>query len=75
MNRAALEHILLAAAAIADERDSVVIGSQALLGQFPHAPDALLVSKDQDFLRVLPRERMVDPALPSSCSSSRPIGQ
>ena len=43
MNRAALEHILRAAAAIADERDFVVIGSQALLGQFPHAAEALLV--------------------------------
>jgi hypothetical protein len=44
MNRAALKHILRAAAAIADERDFVVIGSQAVLGQFPHAPDGLLVS-------------------------------
>jgi hypothetical protein len=36
--------ILRAAAAIADKRDFVVIGSRAVLGQFPHAPDALLVS-------------------------------
>jgi hypothetical protein len=40
MTRAALEHILRAAAAIANERDLVVIGSQAILGQFPDAPAA-----------------------------------
>jgi hypothetical protein len=53
MNRAALEHILRAAAAIADERDFVVIGSQAILGQFPDAPDALLVSIEAD---IYPRQ-------------------
>jgi len=53
MNRAALEHILRAAAAIADERDFVVIGSQSVLGQFPEAPDALLVSVEAD---IYPRE-------------------
>ena len=53
MKRAALEHILRAAAAIADERDFVVIGSQSVLGQFPEAPDALLVSVDAD---IYPRE-------------------
>ena len=53
MNRTALEHILRAAAAIADERDFVVIGSQAILGQFPHAPDALLVSIEAD---IYPRQ-------------------
>ena len=44
MNRAALEHILRAAAAVANEHEIVVIGSQAVLGQFPNAPEALLVS-------------------------------
>ena len=44
MNRRALEHILRAASAVADEREFVVIGSQAVLGQFPSAPDSLLVS-------------------------------
>jgi hypothetical protein len=52
MNRAALEHILRAAAAVADEREIVVIGSQAVLGQFPNAPEALLVSIEAD---VFPR--------------------
>jgi len=48
MNRAALEHILRAASAIANEREFVVIGSQAVLGQFPGAPDALLASIEAD---------------------------
>jgi hypothetical protein len=52
MNRAALEHILRAAAAVADEHEIVVIGSQAVLGQFPNAPEALLVSTEAD---VFPR--------------------
>ena len=47
MNRIALEHLLRAAAA-ANEREFVVIGSQAILGQFPHAPDGLLVSIEAD---------------------------
>jgi hypothetical protein len=53
MNRAALEHILRAAAAVADEHDVIVIGSQAVLGQFPDAPDALLASIEAD---VFPRD-------------------
>jgi len=52
MNRAALEHILRAAAAVANEHEIVVIGSQAVLGQFPNAPEALLVSIEAD---VFPR--------------------
>lgn len=52
MNRAALEHILRAAAAIANEREIVVIGSQSVLGQFPHAPEELLASIEAD---VFPR--------------------
>lgn len=52
MNHAALEHILRAASAIANERELVVIGSQAVLGQFPNAPAALLASIEAD---VYPR--------------------
>jgi hypothetical protein len=53
MNRAALEHILRAASAIVDMSDFVVIGSQAILGQFPQAPENLLVSIEAD---VYPRD-------------------
>jgi hypothetical protein len=48
MNRAALEHILRAAAAVTNEPDIVVVGSQALLGQYPNAPDSLLSSIEAD---------------------------
>jgi hypothetical protein len=48
MTRDALEHLLRAAAALTDERDFIVIGSQAILGQFPAAPPALLVSIEAD---------------------------
>lgn len=52
MNRAQLEHIIRAAGTIADDTDIVIIGSQSVLGQFPSAPDALLVSMEAD---VYPR--------------------
>jgi hypothetical protein len=52
MTRAALEHILRAAAAVTNEREFIVIGSQAILGQYPDAPVALLVSMEAD---VYPR--------------------
>jgi hypothetical protein len=48
VTRAQLEHVIRAAATIADDPDIVVIGSQAVLGQFPHAPAALLVSAEAD---------------------------
>lgn len=48
MNRAALEHVIRAASAITNQRDLIVIGSQAVLGQFPDAPAALLASIEVD---------------------------
>jgi len=56
MNRADLEHILRAAAAICNEREFIVIGSQAILGQYPDAPLSLLVSIEAD---VYPRHAPV----------------
>ncbi len=35
MNRAALEHLIRAASAITQERDLVIVGSQAILGTEP----------------------------------------
>jgi len=65
MTRAALEHILRAASAIANERDFVVIGSQAVLGQYPSAPDRLLVSIEVDlYPRYAPEKSdLVDGAI------------
>lgn len=48
MKRPDLEHIIRAAADIADDDDLVVIGSQAILGQFPEAPAELLESTEAD---------------------------
>jgi hypothetical protein len=42
------EHVLAAAAAVTDEEEFVVIGSQAILGSFATPPPALLVSMEVD---------------------------
>lgn len=52
MRRSELEHVIRAAGRIARDREIVVIGSQAVLGQFPDAPPALLASMEAD---VYPR--------------------
>jgi hypothetical protein len=48
VTRAQLEHLLRAAADIAEDDEIVVLGSQAILGQFPDAPAALRVSVEAD---------------------------
>ena len=48
MKRSDLEHLIRAAGRIAGDREIVVIGSQAVLGQFPDAPPALLRSMEGD---------------------------
>ena len=48
MTRAQLEHIIRAAGDIASDDEIVIIGSQSILGQFPDAPAALLVSAEAD---------------------------
>ena len=48
MNRAQLEHVIRAAATIAEDDEIVVIGSQAILGQFPDAPAELCVSVEAE---------------------------
>jgi hypothetical protein len=54
MTRDQLEHIIRAAAEIANDEEIVVVGSQAILGSFPDAPDELLVSVEAD---VYPKNR------------------
>lgn len=54
MKRSELERVIRAAGAITDDHEIVVIGSQAVLGQYPEAPAALLASMEAD---VLPRNR------------------
>jgi hypothetical protein len=48
LRRAELEHVLRAAAAVAEDEEIIVVGSQAILGQFPDAPTSLLVSREAD---------------------------
>lgn len=48
MNRTQLEHVIRAAGAIAEVDELIVIGSQAILGQHPDAPCALLTSREVD---------------------------
>jgi hypothetical protein len=65
MNRAALEHLLRAASAVTNERELVVFGSQAILGQFPDAPPALLVSIEADLYprRAPDKSDLIDGAI------------
>lgn len=48
MQRHELEHLIRAAGAITGADEIIVIGSQAILGAFPHAPDTLLRSCEAD---------------------------
>ncbi|HVU63903.1 MAG TPA: DUF6036 family nucleotidyltransferase [Phycisphaerales bacterium] len=48
MQRADLEHILRASSDITGATEFIVIGSQAILGQFPDAPPTLTVSREVD---------------------------
>jgi len=48
MQRSELEHLIRASGEIADDDEIIVIGSQAVLGQFPNAPVRLLMSMEAD---------------------------
>lgn len=48
MKRSELEHIIRASGEIAGDDEIIVIGSQAVLGQFPNAPVRILVSMEAD---------------------------
>jgi hypothetical protein len=48
MKRSDLEHLIRAAGKIAQDGEIVIIGSQAILGQFPDAPGILSVSAEAD---------------------------
>jgi hypothetical protein len=52
MQRPQLEHIIRAAAGITGADKFVIIGSQSVLGQFPHAPPELLVSMEADLFSL-----------------------
>lgn len=54
MRRDQLEHLIRAAGSITQEGDLIIIGSQSILGAFPDAPLAALMSIEAD---IYPRDR------------------
>ena len=48
MTRAELEHAIRAACDLTDETEMIVFGSQAILGQYPDAPEELRQSAEAD---------------------------
>ena len=64
MRRSELEHIIRASGDIAQDDEIIIIGSQAILGQFPDAPVRLLTSMETD---VYPRNK---PALADKIDSA-----
>lgn len=48
MQRYELEHVIRAASGITGAPEIVIIGSQAVLGQFPDAPEVLRMSRELD---------------------------
>jgi len=48
MTRQQLEHLIRAASVIANDDELIVLGSQSILGPYPDAPPALLVSVEAD---------------------------
>lgn len=57
MTRSELERVIRSAGAIARDREIVVIGSQAVLGEYPDASPALLASMEADVFPLNHPER------------------
>ena len=76
MTRAELEHIVRAAGAIAQDDDIVVIGSQAILGQYPDAPAELLISREADVypLHHVERSDLIDGSIGEGSPFERSFG-
>src|SRR5947209_8051384 len=76
MTRSQLEHIIRAAGTIANAEDLVIIGSQAVLGQFPAAPPELLVSNEADVFpsRNPERSDLIDSTIGEGSPFQREFG-
>ena len=48
MQRSELEHVIRASGDIAKDDEIIIVGSQAILGQYPNAPVRLLMSMEAD---------------------------
>ncbi len=55
MRRAEFEHVIAAAANVTGQDEFVVIGSQAILGTHPDAPETMLMSLEVDISRAIDR--------------------
>lgn len=76
MKRSEVEHVLRVAAAIAQENSFVVVGSQAILMAFPHAPNELRVSRELDLYPALHPEKadLIDGAIGAMSSFDETFG-
>lgn len=76
MRRPDFEHVVAAAANIVEEDELVVIGSQAILGPYPDAPDVLLRSLEADVypLRSPEKADVIDGALGDGSPFHRTFG-
>jgi len=76
MTREQLEHLIRAAGVIAEDDAIVIVGSQAILGQFPDAPDSMRVSmeassKSPELEEISGRSRDIAGESPDSAAKSR----
>lgn len=71
MTRTQLEHIIRAAATIADDDELVIVGSQAILGEHPDAPAEVLVSIEADLFPKIGAWRRTIWQWPSSLRAGR----
>src|SRR5579864_2541164 len=76
MTRAQLEHVIRAAGMITDADHLIVVGSQAILGQFPDAPVDFLISNEADlFPRSNPeRSELIDSTIGEGSPFQRSFG-
>ena len=60
MQRSDLERLIRASGEIAGDNEIIIIGSQAILGQFPNAPVRLLMSMEADIYPKNNPERTIE---------------
>lgn len=71
MRRVDLEHLIRAAAAITNEYELVVIGSQSILGSTDNVPPEVLQSMEADIYRIT-RQCSIHSGLPRSGTKAEP---
>lgn len=60
VNREDLEHLIRAAAAVTNEYEFVIVGSQSILGAIPDAPPDLQMSAEADMYPLNAQEKSID---------------